>query len=130
MVAKIRQHRIAVRIREEVSEMLVGELTDPRLAGITITDVEVDRELAYATIFVSSYSDGSERKDEILAGLDSARGYIRYQLSKRIELRSFPQLRFKWDPTPERAERIEKLIDSLALEKSHNDESVSENDNT
>ena len=113
MVAKIRQQRIAERIREEVSEMLLGQLTDPRVAGITVTDVTVDRELAYATIYVSSF-DGSEHKDEILEGLDSARGFIRYQLSQRIDLRSFPQLRFKWDFTPERAERIEKLIDSLA----------------
>ena len=113
MVAKIRQQRIAERIREEVSEMLLGQLTDPRVAGITVTDVTVDRELAYATIYVSSF-DGSERKTDVLEGLDSARGFIRYQLSQRIDLRSFPQLRFKWDFTPERAERIEKLIDSLA----------------
>lgn len=113
MVAKIRQQRIAERIREEVSEMLLGQLTDPRVAGITVTDVTVDRELAYATVYVSSF-DGSERKTDVLEGLDSARGFIRYQLSQRIDLRSFPQLRFKWDFTPERAERIEKLIDSLA----------------
>jgi len=112
MVAKIRQQRIAERIREEVSEMLVGQLTDPRVAGITVTEVTVDRELDYATIFVSSF-DGAERKEDILAGLDSARGFIRYQLSQRMDLRSFPHLRFKWDSTPERAERIEKLIDSL-----------------
>jgi ribosome-binding factor A len=129
MVAKIRQQRIAERIREEVSEMLVGELTDPRVTGVTVMDVTVDRELAYATIYVSSYLDGAERKDEIMAGLNSARGYIRYQLSQRIELRSFPHLRFKWDSTPERAERIEKLIDSLGLEKNQDEESVLKNDN-
>jgi ribosome-binding factor A len=122
MVAKIRQQRIAERIREEVSEMLVGQITDPRVAGITVTDVTVDRELAYATIFVSSF-DGAARKEDILLGLDSARGYIRYQLSQRIELRSFPQLRFKWDSTPERAERMDKLMDALALEEKQKQES-------
>jgi ribosome-binding factor A len=124
MVAKIRQQRIAERIREEVSEMLLGELTDPRIMGITVTDVTVDRELDFATIYVSSF-EGSERKQDILDGLDSARGYMRYQLSKRIDLRSFPQLRFKWDPTPERAERIEKLIDSLSNPLSNEEESYS-----
>lgn len=126
MVAKIRQQKIAERIREEVSEMLHGELTDPRVLGITVTDVMVDRELAYATIFVSSF-DGSDRKKEILEGLESARGFIRYQLSQRIDLRSFPQLRFKWDSTPERAERIEKLMDTLALEEKQNTDSPSDN---
>lgn len=121
MVAKIRQQKIAERIREEVSEMLLGELTDPRVAGITVTDVTVDRELAYATIFVSSF-DGAERKAEILEGLDRARGFIRYRLSQRIDLRSFPQVRFKWDSTPERAERIEKLINELTLEEKQNRE--------
>jgi ribosome-binding factor A len=129
MVAKIRQQRIAERIREEVSEMLIGQLTDPRVAGITVTDVTVDRELAYATIFVSSF-DGSERKEDILNGLDHARGFIRYQLSQRIDLRSFPQVRFKWDSTPERAERIEKLIDTLALEEKPDQESKSDDVNS
>ncbi len=124
MVAKIRQQRIAERIREEVSEMLLGQLTDPRVAGITVTDVTVDRELAYATIFVSSF-DGSDRKEDILDGLESARGFIRYQLTRRIDLRSFPQLRFKWDFTPERAERMDKLMDALALEEKQNQESKS-----
>ncbi len=122
MVAKIRQQKIAERIREEVSELLVGQLTDPRVAGVTVTDVTVDRELAYATIFVSSF-DGSDRKEDILNGLDHARGFIRYELSQRIDLRSFPQVRFKWDSTPERAERMEKLMDALAQEEKQNKES-------
>ncbi|NJN43510.1 MAG: 30S ribosome-binding factor RbfA [Anaerolineae bacterium] len=127
MVAKIRQQRIAERVREEVSEMLLGDLTDPRVMGITVTDVSVDRELAYATIYVSSY-DGSERKQEILEGLESAKGFIRYQLSQRIDLRSFPQLRFKWDTTPERAERIEKLMDTLSAPQTNEEETSAEDD--
>ncbi len=121
MVAKIRQQKIAERIREEMSELLVGQITDPRVAGITVTDVTVDRELAYTTIFVSSL-DGSGRKADVLNGLESARGYIRYQLSQRIDLRSFPQVRFKWDSTPERAEKMEKLMDTVALEEKQKQE--------
>jgi len=120
MVAKIRQQKIAERIREEMSELLVGQLTDPRVAGITVTDVTVDRELAYTTIFVSSLDVG--RKADILNGLESARGFIRYQLSQRIDLRSFPQVRFKWDSTPERAERMDKLMDAVALEEKQKQE--------
>ena len=113
MPTPTRLKRISDRIRQEISEMLVmGEINDPRLVGVSITDVNVDRELAYANIFVSAV-EGHVRAEEILQGLESARGYLRKQLSARIELRSFPQLRFHWDPTPERADRIEQLLDTI-----------------
>ena len=91
------------------------------MAGVFITDVNVDRELAYANIFVSTL-EGAEREEEVLAGLNRAKGYLRTQLAKRIQLRSFPNLRFNWDPTPENAERIEKLIDSLSKDVKSEDD--------
>jgi len=109
MVSKTRAQRIADRIREELSVLLIHEIADPRIANISITDVEVDRELAFAQIFFSSL-EGSERADEILDGLNHARGFIRRELANRIELRTFPNLRFHYDPTFERAERIESLF--------------------
>jgi ribosome-binding factor A len=82
MPSKLRLQRINDRIRQELSEMLVkDEIRDPRLAGISITDVSVDRECR--------------------------------MLAERVDLRSFPRLRFHWDPTPERADRIEQLLYSL-----------------
>jgi ribosome-binding factor A len=116
VVSKLRLERINIRIREELSEMLLQEVSDPRLEGISITDVTVDRELAYADVFVSAL-EGSERWQEIHEGLEHAQGYLRRELSQRVELRVFPRLRFRWDPTFERAERIERLIASL-----HDDE--------
>ena len=114
MPSKLRVERIAARIREEISEMFVtGQITDPRLNQVFVTDVTVDRELMYANIFVSAI-EGQESSRQILEGLEHAGGFLRSALSKRIELRSFPKLRFFWDETPERAERIEKLIDSLS----------------
>jgi ribosome-binding factor A len=109
MVSKTRAKRIADRIREELSVMLIHEIADPRVAGIFITDVEVDRELAFAQIFFSSL-EGSERAEENLDGLSSAKGFIKHELADRIELRTFPDLRFYFDPTFERAERIEELF--------------------
>ncbi len=96
--------------------MLIYEVTDPRLEGVTVTDVTVDRELAYAKVYVSAL-EGTARREEVLEGLEHAAGFFRYQLSQRIDLRSFPQLRFKWDATAERAERIESLIASLEKER-------------
>ena len=112
MVSKLRLQRINDRIREELSEMLLQEVSDPRLEGISITDVKVDRELAYADVFVSAL-EGSERWQEIHEGLQHAQGFLRRELSRRVELRVFPRLRFRWDPTFENAERIEQLIASL-----------------
>ncbi len=116
MVKPIRARRIADRIRQELSEILIYEVTDPRLEGVTVTDVTVDRELAYAKVYVSAL-EGTARREEVLEGLEHAAGFFRYQLTQRIDLRSFPQLRFKWDATAERAERIESLIASLEKER-------------
>jgi ribosome-binding factor A len=113
MPSKLRLQRIGDRIRQELSEMLVmGEIHDPRLTGANVTDVKVDRELAYAEVYVSAV-EGAERAEEILAGMESARGFIRKALAERIELRVFPRLRFHWDPTPERADRIERILATL-----------------
>ena len=125
MVSKTRKQRISERIREELSEMLLQEVSDPRLNGLSVTDVEVDRELAYANIYVSAL-EGSSRSQEILDGLEHAQGFLRRELSQRIELRTFPRLRFHWDPTYERAEKIEQLIAELHAqeEMSNKDQAV------
>ncbi|MBI5293845.1 MAG: 30S ribosome-binding factor RbfA [Chloroflexi bacterium] len=112
MPSGIRLQRIADRIRQELSEMLIRELSDPRLHMIHVTDVRVDRELAYADIYVSAV-EGQERSKEILAGLESASGFIRRALVSRVELRVFPRLRFHWDPTPEHADHIEQVLAEL-----------------
>lgn len=112
MVSKTRTERIANRIRDELSEIIIYEASDPRLNGVSVTDVTIDRELAFADIYVSAF-EGSQRSQEIIAGLEHAQGYLRRQLAHRIDLRTFPQLRFHWDPTFEHAEHIDKLIASL-----------------
>jgi ribosome-binding factor A len=112
MVSKIRAERIADGVFRELSTLLIMEVSDPRIETASITDVVVDRELAYAKIYVSSII-GSEAAPMILEGLNHARGYLRRELSRRIPLRSFPQLRFYWDSNPERADHIEKLLNSL-----------------
>jgi ribosome-binding factor A len=113
MVSKGRAQRIADRIREEISEMLIFDIKDPRISGAYITDVSVDRELAFADIYIFTTQD-SDSAEQVLSGFKHASGFLRSELARRIELRTFPQLRFHWDPTPERAEYIEKLIDSIS----------------
>jgi ribosome-binding factor A len=109
MPSKVRIQKISDRIRQELSELLIFKVSDPRLAGISVTDVAVDRELAYADVYVSAV-EGAQRSAEVLSGLESASGFLRHELSSRVELRAFPKLRFHWDPTPENADHIEKIL--------------------
>jgi ribosome-binding factor A len=119
MPSKIRLQRISDRIRNELAEMLINEVQDPRLTGISVTDVKVDRELAYADVYVSAV-EGHERSREVLEGLHSAAGFLRHALSMKVDLRTCPRLRFHWDPTPERADHIERVLASLRSENEQN----------
>jgi ribosome-binding factor A len=116
MPSGVRLQRIADRIRQELSEMLIREISDPRLGLIYVTDVKVDKELAYADVFVSAL-EGHERSKEVLSGLESASGFMRRTLAGRVDLRVFPRLRFHWDPTPENADHVEKLLAELRAKK-------------
>lgn len=120
MVSKVRIQRIADRIREELSEMMIQEVHDPRLVGVMITDVTVDRELAFADVYVSSL-EGAERAAEVIPALEHAGGYLRTELARRVELRIFPRLRFHWDPTPEKADHMEKLFKIMQAESNTQD---------
>ncbi len=115
MVSEARARRIGDRIQEELSVLFQREVSDPRLVMLTVTDVEVDRELAYATVFITA-TGGEERMEEVLRALEGARGFLRRELASRIHLRSFPQLRFRWDFSEERGARIDELLDMLSSE--------------
>ena len=121
MPSEVRLHRISDRVKRELSEMLIFELSDPRIKGIYITDVNIDRELAYANIYISAI-EGSVRAKEALAGFNNASGYIRRQLARRVTLRSFPQLRFYWDPTPEQASHIEEILSEIREDEAQREE--------
>ena len=116
MPSGVRLQRIQDRVKQEISGMLIREINDPRLKQIFITDVKIDRELTVADIYVSAV-EGSSRSAEILAGLESASGFFRKNLSARVEVRAFPRLRFHWDPTPENADHIEKILAELRAKK-------------
>lgn len=116
MVSKTRAVRIGERIREELSEILLMQSQDPRTKGVTVTDVTIDRELAFADIYVCTI-EGIQRSHEVLEVLNHAQGFLRRELAQRVDLRVFPRLRFHWDPTFEKAEVIERLISSLHAEE-------------
>ena len=127
MVSKTRAVRIGERIREELSELLLMRTQDPRTSGVTVTDVKVDRELAFADVFVCTI-EGVQRSQEVLEGLNHAQGFLRHELAQRVDLRVFPRLRFHWDPTFEKAEVIERIISSLHKEDAQTPENTKTDD--
>ncbi len=109
-----RQQRVARELLEVLSTLIQFEVSDPRLADVSVLDVEIDRELRYATVYVHALG-GPEVQSEVMQGLHSATGYLRRELGARIRLQFVPELRFKWDDTPERAEAIDRLLESLDI---------------
>jgi len=108
-------------------------MEDPRLNGVFVTEVNVDRELDYANIYISAV-EGQSRAKEAIEALNHARGFLKYELSNEIDLRVMPKLRFYWDPTPEKADRIDTLLmqirtaDQEALDKEFDDQADEEFD--
>jgi ribosome-binding factor A len=90
--------------------MVAGELKDPRIAGlVTVTEVRVPPDLKHATVFVSVVGDEAEKKSTI-RGLVAAIGYIRHELTERIQLRRAPEIHFILDNSEEYGQRIEELL--------------------
>ena len=109
-----RQRRVAEAIMADLGQLLIFEVNDPRLKGITVTEVQIDRELQYADIYVNALGQ-EERQEEVLEALERASGYFRRMLSKSLDLRKMPELRFAWDTAFEQAARIDELLDSLDI---------------
>lgn len=117
MPSQLRQKRVADRLQREVSQLIQQEMNDPRLALVTVTVVNVDRELEYANVFVSSVGDAARRR-EVMQVLNNAKGFIRREVARRVQLRRAPELIFHWDPSPEKAEHIAQLLDELKAARS------------
>jgi len=121
-VSKIRQQRTADRIQEILSELLLRDMRDPRLQGLTIIGVRIDRELQYTDIYINALGDDS-REDEIMEALQRATGFMRRELAHQMSLRTVPHLHFHWDPTLAHAERISEILDSLDIPADKEDNS-------
>src|SRR3990170_3426040 len=112
MPSQARARRVAERIAEELATLLQREVADPRLSLLTVTGVEVDRELSYATIYVSSM-DPEQPRPDILQALEGAQGFLRSRLAQITQLRPFPRLRSRWDPPLDQGRRVDELLSRL-----------------
>lgn len=110
----IKRGRMSDRIQQILSDLLLREVADPRLRQVSITEVTLDPELMYATVYVIALGDAS-REAQVMKAFQRARGFLRRELGKRIRLRHTPELHFEWDHTLEKADRIHQLISSLDI---------------
>ncbi len=114
----IRTERIADQIRAELSELLLRDVRDPRVALASVSGVAVSSDLSYANIQISVLGS-DEQRQQAMRGLESARGYLRRELAHRLSLRITPELRFFLDRGAEHSQRISELLDDLRSGQDH-----------
>lgn len=107
-----RPERVAEEIRKEIALMLSEEVHDPRIGFITITKVSVSKDLRIAKVYFSMIGSEEDKK-KTNEGLYHARGYLRREIGRRLKLRYFPELIFKFDDSLEYASRIEQIIKEI-----------------
>jgi ribosome-binding factor A len=110
--ASHRPERVGEVIRQVVGEFLASEARDPRIGFVTVTGVDVSPDLSHATVRVSVMGSEEER-GRTLAGLASAAGYLRSQLSRTLSARITPEVAFTLDRGLEHAERIDRVLRDL-----------------
>lgn len=91
-----RSHRVADTLMREVSLILLEEIKDPRLEMVSISGARLNRDMTIATVLYTHSGDAG-KKAQVMKALDSANGYIRSLVGKRLNLRRTPELRFQWD---------------------------------
>jgi ribosome-binding factor A len=104
-----RIERVNEKLKREISRIIVGEVSDPRVDAVTVTRVSAAPDLTFARVFVQLLGDEADR-DDTMAGLEAATPYIRTLVADRIEMRRVPELRFERDRSLEHAVRIEELL--------------------
>ncbi len=125
-----RPERLAEQIREEVSLILAGEVEDPRVGFVTVTDAKVTPDLRHAKIFVSVLGSDAEIAESLKA-LNHASGYVRSQLGAVLRIRRVPDLHFVHDDTVRTATRIEEILSEeveKARERERDQSPVAEGD--
>ena len=109
-----RAQRLGDLIQREVSDLIRLEVRDPRVGMITVTSVDVSPDMSHAKVFFTVLE--RDKLQDTLDGLSRAAGFLRSQLARRIKMYTTPELRFEYDESVERGDRLSRLIDG-ALKK-------------
>ncbi len=106
-----RMRRVDEAIRQVIGEAVAGELKDPRVGFVTVTDVRTSADLSHARVYVSVLGDDLGQREATLEGLRSAHGYLQRRIASQLHLKRTPTLAFLYDDTTDRAMRVEELLD-------------------
>ena len=109
-MAQGRMRRVDEAVREVLSDAISTDLKDPRVGFVTVTAVKTSRDLRHARVYVSVLGDAPGR-EETLAGLRSAHGFLQAAISRELKLKHTPTLTFEYDETVERAARLSELLE-------------------
>jgi ribosome-binding factor A len=107
-----RAEKVGDQIRAEISEMLLRGLKDPRIGFVTITKVAVSEDLRQAKVYYSVFG-GEKEKGDSFQGLESATGYIKRELGRRMRLKYMPEITFLFDDSLEYGAHIEELLQGV-----------------
>ena len=113
-----RSDRVAEQMLRELADLLQFEVKDPRVGMVTVTEVEVSGDMSHAKIYYSAPLQDSKALDALQKGLERTAGFLRSQLSKRMLLRTVPQLHFVYDASIDRGMKLSKLIDEAVSDQS------------
>mgnify|MGYP005843350055 CR=1 FL=1 len=116
-----KRDRLNNHIREVLSELLRREVSDPRLQGVTVTEVSLDPELLFARVYVNALGDET-REEEVMLALKKANGFLRREMGRSVQLRNTPQLIFQWDAALEHGERLNQILDTLDIPPAEEDQ--------
>jgi ribosome-binding factor A len=110
--------RVDEAIRQVLGDAVTGELKDPRVGFVTVTDVRTSADLRHARVYVSVLGEhggpaDEDRREATLAGLRSAHGYLQGRLAAELRLKRTPTLRFDYDETTDRALRVDELLGEI-----------------
>jgi len=108
-----RSRRVAEQIRQELADILMREMKDPRVVGVSFTAVDVTSDLEHAKVWFTTFNPDHQAA---LKGLASAAGFLRSELAKRMSIRTVPKLTFHHDESVERGAYLSQLIDQAVAE--------------
>ena len=122
MIPFSRADRVSGLIQEVLSNLLKKDIHDPRLKMVTITNVKMSRDLRLARIYFSIYGDNS-KAEAAAKGFESARGFIKRSLARRLNLRYMPDLAFFYDESFDYGSQIDELLKRITTENGRNNQS-------
>ena len=111
-MSKKYEARISVLVQSHLTTLIESQLNDPRVQGVTVTEVEVTADTRFARVYFSVLGSADD-KDKATRGLDSAAGWLSKELGRRLRTKHTPHLTFKYDESLERGERMAQLLDEV-----------------